>query len=263
MLEGAATIADPRVEKMLQRLQTTRERWYALGREDGERWAVDNATRDQLDFVSRLNSKTNALIPAFVRDGFEQRAVASTFAQKAASDSSAYTDGWYAIVQELWRTVAPALNENTARRAPQDKRGPDRLRQPISGIIAEGIADQADWRREKAGEYPDDPRNLNAADAIVGLADYVRQLPEGDTRLQKLAEFAVVDDVFAPGQELSRDISRFGFDHDRDTADVTVATKHYDAYLDSMVEIAKQDDVEMRRLGGLLTPEEESAYEDS
>lgn len=52
MLEGRPFITDPRIARLLQRLQGTRERWYQRGYEDGIQWAVDLATRDELQSVA-------------------------------------------------------------------------------------------------------------------------------------------------------------------------------------------------------------------
>ncbi|HEX4208314.1 MAG TPA: hypothetical protein VHZ51_29745 [Ktedonobacteraceae bacterium] len=52
MLEGQPPITDPRIARLLQRLQGTRERWYQHGYEDGIQWAVDLATRDELHSVA-------------------------------------------------------------------------------------------------------------------------------------------------------------------------------------------------------------------
>jgi ribosome modulation factor len=52
MLEGQPTITDPRIAQLLQRLQSTRERWHQRGYEDGIEWAVDLATRDELQSVA-------------------------------------------------------------------------------------------------------------------------------------------------------------------------------------------------------------------
>jgi hypothetical protein len=48
MIEGRPALADPDIERLLSRLEGTRERWYGRGREDGKRWAVETATREQL-----------------------------------------------------------------------------------------------------------------------------------------------------------------------------------------------------------------------
>ena len=52
MLEGQPPITDPRIAQLLQRLQSTRERWHQRGYEDGIQWAVDLATRDELQSVT-------------------------------------------------------------------------------------------------------------------------------------------------------------------------------------------------------------------
>ena len=52
MLEGQPPITDPRIAQLLQRLQSTRERWHQRGYEDGIGWAVDLATRDELQSVA-------------------------------------------------------------------------------------------------------------------------------------------------------------------------------------------------------------------
>src|SRR6266568_8877169 len=52
MLEGQPNITDPRIAQLLQRLQSTRERWHQRGYEDGIEWAVDLATRDELQSVA-------------------------------------------------------------------------------------------------------------------------------------------------------------------------------------------------------------------
>ncbi|HTK05719.1 MAG TPA: hypothetical protein VL485_00995 [Ktedonobacteraceae bacterium] len=52
MLEGQPTITDPRIAQLLQRLQSTRERWHQRGYEDGVEWAVELATRDELQGVA-------------------------------------------------------------------------------------------------------------------------------------------------------------------------------------------------------------------
>jgi hypothetical protein len=52
MLEGQPTITDPRIARLLQRLQSTRERWHQRGYEDGFQWAVELATRDEMQSVA-------------------------------------------------------------------------------------------------------------------------------------------------------------------------------------------------------------------
>jgi ribosome modulation factor len=52
MLEGQPPITDPRIARLLQRLQSARERWHQRGYEDGIGWAVDQATRDELQSIA-------------------------------------------------------------------------------------------------------------------------------------------------------------------------------------------------------------------
>lgn len=52
MLEGQPNITDPRMARLLQRLQSTRERWHQRGYDDGFQWAVELATRDELQSVA-------------------------------------------------------------------------------------------------------------------------------------------------------------------------------------------------------------------
>ena len=48
MIEAPPSPADPEIEQLVQRLQGLRERWYDRGRQDGKRWAVGSATREEL-----------------------------------------------------------------------------------------------------------------------------------------------------------------------------------------------------------------------
>ena len=48
MLEGRPSLADPRLEGLLRRLQTNQEQWYRRGHEDGTAWAFGTATREEL-----------------------------------------------------------------------------------------------------------------------------------------------------------------------------------------------------------------------
>ncbi len=52
--------------------------------------------------------------------------------------------------------------------------------------LAAHLADQARWRRNKAEEHPEDPRNLQWAARLEELATWVRALPAMDHRLVEL-----------------------------------------------------------------------------
>lgn len=47
----AVTVAPEQLERLIRRLQNNRERWAERGRQDGERWAIEVATRDELHAV--------------------------------------------------------------------------------------------------------------------------------------------------------------------------------------------------------------------
>lgn len=69
---------------------------------------------------------------------------------------------------------------------------------------------QADWRAEKTAEHPDDAPSI---ERLHGLADYVEGLPSGDPDLRALQAIheSYGLDVFSPGEEGRRLISRYGF----------------------------------------------------
>jgi hypothetical protein len=50
-LEARPAIADPEIEQLIKRLQSTKERWYQRGQQDGRRWAIDTASRHELASV--------------------------------------------------------------------------------------------------------------------------------------------------------------------------------------------------------------------
>ena len=97
----------------------------------------------------------------------------------------------------------------------------------IKDTIAEGIRWQANWRAEKAAEYPDDERNAQSAVALHGAAQYVRTVDpsksHGLIRVTRIVEAAhqsgidLLEPAFAsapfPGLESQRVASKFGFDN--------------------------------------------------
>ena len=45
-------------------------------------------------------------------------------------------------------------------------------------LLKDQLEDQAEWRRRKAIEYPDDRRNLDAAEEYERLAKTVQNIPD-------------------------------------------------------------------------------------
>ena len=113
----------------------------------------------------------------------------------------------------------------------------------LQEVIAEGIENQVNWRQQKAVEYPDDWRNAAAAQGLSELADYVRGLPDTDSRLHELTTLCVVDGVFSAGPDVSRELSRFRFDFPGEDCD---------QFLTALVRTATQEALDMGRMSGEL-----------
>ena len=76
--------------------------------------------------------------------------------------------------------------------------------------LLNAIESQSTWREEKAIEYPDDPRNKMAADALGSLAEFVESLDECDPLLLRLEPLRS-DDVLFLGVLASQKLSHYGF----------------------------------------------------
>jgi hypothetical protein len=103
----------------------------------------------------------------------------------------------------------------------------------------------ADWRRRKADEYDRDTRNLRSAMALEELAIFVRDIPDDDSRIQRLRELSDTPDTFRPGQQTAYEIGRFRFFN----ADAAL-----DPFLDTIVELSVADAGEQGRFGGRMVP---------
>lgn len=87
---------------------------------------------------------------------------------------------------------------------------------PIETLIA-NVESSADWRAEKAKEYPDDRRNVRSSDALKELARNLAQLPGDDENVaayeaaeERLLE---LDENYSTSEYESALISRYGFDY--------------------------------------------------
>jgi hypothetical protein len=111
-------------------------------------------------------------------------------------------------------------------------------------LIADYIEDQARWRDQKAVEYPEDARNEAAAEGLRKLAEYVRGLPDDDQRLATLFVLEATDidgeplAVFSPSTHVSREISRFCFNHQ---------SEDYGGFLEELIPWAIEDRQELHR----------------
>jgi hypothetical protein len=81
-------------------------------------------------------------------------------------------------------------------------------------MLVEYLLEQARWRDEKGADWPDDSRNAKSAEALVAAAREVDDLPADDPRLAQLdaLQRPYGLDVFSPGEDARRLISRYGFD---------------------------------------------------
>jgi hypothetical protein len=130
------------------RLQGLRERWYERGRQDGKRWAVGSATREELyRFSDEYHDEAaEEMAQTFLRpehgphgprpwelagmdfaaslqrwldtDAGDERPGASDdgddgdhagAAARPQVDEAGYIEGWRDIVVEIWKAVSPRL----------------------------------------------------------------------------------------------------------------------------------------------------------
>jgi hypothetical protein len=101
-----------------------------------------------------------------------------------ASTGENYTAAKRAIMQARsrgWEGVSPQndLGLERAVHAAYDKG-------TVAGFIAEELFSTAVWRMGKAAEYPDDDRNLPAAEHLADLARQVLALPDDDPRMLRM-----------------------------------------------------------------------------
>jgi hypothetical protein len=99
------------------------------------------------------------------------------------------------------------------------------------------LEDQAEWRRRKAAEYPDDRRNLDSAEEYERLAKTVKDIPD-DLLVAYSEAFEDVPDS-ERWQEMLKDIFR-GF------SDFANATELVQAFIDAK----REEDEESELLSG-------------
>jgi hypothetical protein len=105
--------------------------------------------------------------------------------------------------------------------------------------FADFLREQAEWRRARADEWPEDPRNRRSSEALNELASWVMTLPNDDERLQHIADCFPEEPPFLPvGDDVARFAARYGFSFPADP----------DRFLNSFV--ALTDEIEARRHEG-------------
>jgi hypothetical protein len=90
------------------------------------------------------------------------------------------------------RAVAQARGNGQERVSPQDDPALERAvyaaydQGTVAGFLAQELYSTAAWREGKAAEYPDDDRNLRAAEHLASLARQVLALPGEDPRILRM-----------------------------------------------------------------------------
>jgi hypothetical protein len=124
--------ADPKVQRMLERLQSHQEKWYRRGYEDGENWAVEEARAEELRLMGEeweddgeydldeeawQSVEAGKRIERWVLGDLEKSGTAGSRGRNSdayekardQADEWAYMNGWHMAVRDLWGKVAPML----------------------------------------------------------------------------------------------------------------------------------------------------------
>jgi len=103
-------------------------------------------------------------------------------------------------------------------------------------LLKDELEEEAQWRRQKAVEYPDDRRNLDSAEEYERLAKTVKDIPD-DLLVAYSEAFEDAPDS-ERWQEMLKDIFR-GF------SDPTNATELVQVFVDAKREEAEDEDSEL------------------
>lgn len=91
------------------------------------------------------------------------------------------------------RAIEQARNQARERVSPQNDLALERAvyaahdQGTVAGFLAQELFNTAVWRESKADEYPDDDRNLPAAQHLADLARQILALPDDDPRILRMA----------------------------------------------------------------------------
>lgn len=80
-----------------------------------------------------------------------------------------------------------------------------------STTLAEYFRAQAEWREQKASEYPDDQRNAQSAAALRSLAEFVETDERAAESVKALEPFEYDTGVFQGGEQVNREVARYGY----------------------------------------------------
>ena len=120
--------------------------------------------------------------------------------------------------------------------------------------LIEKVESSADWRAEKAEQYPDDTRNVRSSQALMKLAKRLKTLPDDDengaayeTVMSRLMESDDDSAGISAIEHESNYIGRYGFDYPQDgnPADfLSALTEHCQELIDEAEERAAEEERE-------------------
>jgi hypothetical protein len=95
-----------------------------------------------------------------------------------------------------------------------------RIQSDILTFLADDLEHTAEWRRQKAEEYPNDDRNIQAAEIMERLAEEIRSRSGLDNHAAFVRRCAVslMIDGDSQWREVTAYLGRLGFDYFPETA---------------------------------------------
>jgi len=110
--------------------------------------------------------------------------------------------------------------------------------------LADYVRSQAQWRADKAAQYPDDERNHRSAQSLGALAEAVDAIRENDGEPVRLIEQLIREQRWGtPGKGVEQAVSRYGFDGEAAEPEM---------FLADLLEAAREDAGRARAFDHLL-----------
>ncbi len=127
MLEGNATLAvNLKAQRMVERLQARKDRWFQRGYEDGGDWAADLAAlqeiRDVVEEWELDDDETYEYHDVDFPESFDAEAALERCRKMEreegrlragedviATDQDSYVRGWFSAVKDIWKAAKPSL----------------------------------------------------------------------------------------------------------------------------------------------------------
>lgn len=110
--------------------------------------------------------------------------------------------------------------------------------------LADYVRSQAQWRADKAAQYPDDQRNERSAQSLSALAQAVEAIPPGGEQTIRAIEDLIREQRWGtPGKAVEGAVSRYGFDGE---------PPEPAAFLEELLGAAREDSERARAFDHLL-----------